>query len=209
MNYPLTQMADNIREGNAKRGFWPEGLSPNFKPSTALWLVVTELAEATEAERGNRYANVDRLIGRNAYNWRGKLRDFRSEFMRGVKDTFEDEIADALIRLLDFLAFYDGLAPYKDGFSKDEILVHASLFGGWESLSNSEFFLAISDLLSEASESLETETDTLRNSSSSALIAFCAIVARCWFYWEIDVFLHINMKLKFNATRPYKHGKAY
>ena len=125
----LTTLANTIHKGNVKRGFYDD---PK-EVGTVLMLIVTELAEAMES-----YRSDQRLGDGISYV------DFESSidepftdsdvaiFKEVVKDTFEDEIADTIIRLFDLC--------------------------GW---------------------------------------------------MNIDIHKHIMLKLKYNDTRPYKHGKAF
>ena len=62
----------------------------NLEIGTKLMLVVSELGEAMEALRSGKRSNISTV----------SIGYFRSIFKRDVKDTFEDEIADAIIRLL-------------------------------------------------------------------------------------------------------------
>lgn len=82
----LNQMSRLIHSNNVEKGFWTY---PRNKGET-LMLIVTELAEAMEAHRKGNLAMppMDGEIEKKAFE------DF-------YKDTFEDEIADALIRILD------------------------------------------------------------------------------------------------------------
>lgn len=72
-----------------------------------LMLITSELGEALEADRKNRYADIgayradlDRLHGEpHSPEDVDAMRD--SLFEHHVKDTFEDELADALIRIVD------------------------------------------------------------------------------------------------------------
>lgn len=82
----LNEMAIVVYEGNAERGFWDK----ERNIGETLMLVVTELAEALEAHRKGHMAQSG-----------GELEPSRDEFEKKYKDTFEDEIADAMIRLLD------------------------------------------------------------------------------------------------------------
>jgi NTP pyrophosphatase (non-canonical NTP hydrolase) len=106
-------------EINKKNGFWERPVETGVR----LMLVVSELAEALEADRHGRY--FDGGIGLMDLN----DEDFKGEFQSDVKDTFEDELADAVIRLFDMcegahidLPFhieaklrYNSLRPYKHG----------------------------------------------------------------------------------------------
>jgi NTP pyrophosphatase (non-canonical NTP hydrolase) len=74
-----------IFTANKAKGFWD-------KPRNVgemLMLVTSELGEAMEAHRKGRFAN-----------WSG-VKQEGFGFEQSIKDTFEDEIADAIIRLLD------------------------------------------------------------------------------------------------------------
>ena len=68
----------------------------NAEITSKLMLVVSEIGEAVEAMRNNRYARLDTID-------KDYLEPF--EFERLVKDTFEDELADVFIRLFDLIGF--------------------------------------------------------------------------------------------------------
>lgn len=122
----LNELSQQIYEGNKQRGF---NVAKENVGQT-LMLVVSELAEALEADRKNKHAEMD------AFEFRSEDRkcseDFKCDFKELIKDSFEDEIADAIIRLFD-------------------------LCGGL----------------------------------------------------NIDIERHIKLKLEYNETREYKHGKLY
>lgn len=83
----LNLMAESIHADNKAKGFW------DGKRNTGelLMLVTSELGEALEAHRKDRFANLEGMTG-----------EFTPEkFKEHVKDTFEDEIADTMIRLFD------------------------------------------------------------------------------------------------------------
>lgn len=117
----FNELAKTIHEGNAARGFW-EG---ERKLTEVVMLTVCELAEVIEADRAGKWANENNLV--EYLN-----NPAPAVFRENIKDTVQDEIADAIIRLLDF----------------------SHKFG-------------------------------------------------------IDLDFHINAKLIYNASRPYKHGKQY
>lgn len=91
----LNELSREIYEENKQRGF--DVLKENV--GQTLMLVVSELAEALEADRINKHAEMD------AFEFRAEdrkcLEDFKCDFEELIKDSFEDEIADAIIRLLD------------------------------------------------------------------------------------------------------------
>jgi NTP pyrophosphatase (non-canonical NTP hydrolase) len=115
----LNILAERIHNGNKNRGFW----DTERNVGEMLMLVVTELSEALEAHRSGKFFNKA-----NKINYL-ESEDMVQAFKDNVKDTFEDEIADAMIRLLDMCGglgididfhvsskvLYNSTRPYKHG----------------------------------------------------------------------------------------------
>jgi NTP pyrophosphatase (non-canonical NTP hydrolase) len=111
-------------EINKKNGFWETPVAVGVR----LMLVVSELSEALEADRKVEYMMTLRPEAKKEMI---EMEDdrFKNIFGRVVKDKFEDELADAVIRLFDMaegmgidLPFhidaklrYNSLRPYKHG----------------------------------------------------------------------------------------------
>lgn len=108
MEKDLNKLAAEAHANAVEKGFW-EG-----KPSNEhfLCLVISELMEAVEADRGshrNRRANVDWFKKRveNSRICRGldheipKERGYEVIYNETIKGSIEEELADAFIRLLD------------------------------------------------------------------------------------------------------------
>jgi NTP pyrophosphatase (non-canonical NTP hydrolase) len=94
----LNESAKKIHENNKSKGFWSNGQSGQ-NVGELLMLIVSELGEAMEAHRKSNFTNMsDFETGLDAFS------NFGSSFQAHVKDTFEDEIADSVIRLLDLSA---------------------------------------------------------------------------------------------------------
>lgn len=81
-----------------------------------LMLIVSELSEALEAYRKNKHAIYDLLEGvyacgmedlKDVDSSNKEVAAFESAFRCGIKDTFEDEIADAFLRLMDLCGEYN------------------------------------------------------------------------------------------------------
>ena len=125
----IKEISSEIHQNNVAKGFWEEKETKNV--GEVLMLVVSELSEALEAHRKNKFSEPF-----ERFNWFDDWSEERSSdrinFQDYIKDSFEDEIADAVIRLFDLA----------EGF-------------------------------------------------------------------RIDLEKHIRMKLNYNKTRPYKHGKKY
>lgn len=81
----MNELAVQIYEANKEKGFWDK----ERNVGEMLMLVTSELGEAMEAHRKNRVADWQKFELENV------------PFAESIKDTFEDEIADAMIRLFD------------------------------------------------------------------------------------------------------------
>lgn len=101
----LNDLACAIYERNVQKGFYE-------KPKNIgemLCLIHSEVSEALEADRKESYAN---LIGFEAMLWKDnqieswqEVENFKVSFSGTIKNTFEDEMADIIIRVLDLCAF--------------------------------------------------------------------------------------------------------
>jgi NTP pyrophosphatase (non-canonical NTP hydrolase) len=107
-DYPktLNQLRDEIHEYAISKGFWDN----QRETGTLLMLCVSELAEAMEADRKGR-ENMLKVFDRDMGFARLDYEDFDpansnyawiiNRFETTIKDTFEDELADTIIRILD------------------------------------------------------------------------------------------------------------
>lgn len=90
----LKTIAQHVHKDNVERGFYDQ---PR-ELGTLLMLIVSELSEALEADRKNFHVDVGN-IPVNIFN--------PDSFKAKIKDSFEDEIADAFIRLFDLVGYMD------------------------------------------------------------------------------------------------------
>lgn len=114
----LIDLQNEIHENAVQKGFWEEPVNIAEK----LMLIVSEVAEMCEADRKKRRCFV-------VPHTHGSDEGFKAYFLEHVKDTFEDEMADTIIRLLDMAKKldipleehirakmrYNSLRPYKHG----------------------------------------------------------------------------------------------
>lgn len=70
---------------------------------TLLMLTVSELSEALEADRLSKKAYLQEF--EKAYHRNNSCESAKAHFEYFVKDSFEDEIADAILRLLDICGY--------------------------------------------------------------------------------------------------------
>jgi NTP pyrophosphatase (non-canonical NTP hydrolase) len=101
----LNILAKKIFQANKAKGFWDQ----DRNIGELLMLVTGELSEALESLRKDRKMDADRLMGYldqadSIHREGGFAVD---AFECQIKDTFEDELADALIRILDMAGGLD------------------------------------------------------------------------------------------------------
>jgi len=175
----LNELAKEVHAGNVERGFYE--VQPTLK--TQLMLVITELSEAVESDRKGRYARQTNfeIAMRTG-------RDFQDYFEHFIKDTFEDEIADAFIRLLDIAGNYDAY-------------IQSALSGFFVNDNKIDDIFVMTYRICLISKH-EEQFFRLLNESIYSIIEYCS-------KYKIDLNFHVTEKLKYNSTRPYKHGKNY
>ena len=184
-NINWNELRDRAYQNAVNHGWHDEVHSDNHY----MMLVVTELSEAVEAERKGKYAqrvmfeqNFDTPQVNPEEHWKFCFETF-------IKDSVEDELADAVIRLLDYAGMYDIYIEVKH-FTEERYIYLSEIFKGY---SLTELIYAVIQMLSKSL----TITDVL-----------CYIFAIAWHY-KMDLLWHIEQKMKYNEMRPYKHGKKY
>ena len=153
-----------------------------------LCLVISELMEAVEADRKGMHAKRDNF----EYYMKQRKRDdgeFMYAFKHDIKDSVEDELSDACIRLLD-------LAGLR-GYDLDSFDYEGSDTEDYSDMSFTESMFRICVYVTD--NFYRDELYILLNE----IFAFCRDR-------NIDIFWHIKQKMKYNELRPYKHGdKSY
>ena len=94
----IKELQKEIHKNAVSKGFYDH--PHNF--GNDLMLVVSELGEAIEAHRKNEWCDI------KAFNEAliSEQYDYSTCFEKYVKDTINDEIADAFIRILDMCEYY-------------------------------------------------------------------------------------------------------
>ena len=99
--FGMNKFASGIYKRNKAKGFH-DGEMPLGEQ---LMLVVSELSEALEADRRDGWCKERDVDLSDALSQSGQY-GFADWFRENVKDTVEDEIADAFIRLFDLVGTY-------------------------------------------------------------------------------------------------------
>lgn len=187
----LNELKDRAYKNAVAHGWHEEDLSNEH----FLCLVISELMEAVEADRSEKHANRDIF----EYYMKQRRRDdeeFMYAFKHDIKDSVEDELADACIRLLDLA----GLRSVDLGeVDLDELKCSEGFF-------NWSFTDAIFSLVCNITDTDYIETHSFDSFLRAALVEILVFCVQK----EIDIFWYIEQKMKYNELRPYKHGdKSY
>ena len=188
----LNRYAKDCHQRAVAKGFWYEPHSVGHY----LMLAFGELHEAIEADRLGRWV---KLTPEQIEELRGlEGAAFAQAFRRIVKDTVWDEIADAVIRLLDLLGWMLKDRALSEKEVETDLGVSAFYIAGEMTLAD-----ALWPILQEACchcDMYAHRTAILYSIKSLELL--CNRLG-------IDLMAHIDLKLKYNETRPAKHGKKY
>lgn len=176
----LNKLRDKAYKCAVAHGWHDENLSDEH----FLCLVISELMEAVEADRKGMHANRANF----EYYMKQRKRDdgeFMYAFKQDIKDSVEDELADACIRMLD-------LAGLR-GYDLDSFEYEGSDTEDYSDMTFTEFMFRICVYVTD--NFYRDEPFILLNE----IFAFCRDR-------NIDIFWHIKQKMKYNELRPYKHG---
>lgn len=185
MNIPTKEEINALRDECHKiacdHGFEDE--QPSERHS--LCLVITELAEAVEADRKDQHANLK--------SFNEALNGFTCEqaFEGYIKDTVEDELADTAIRILSLCGMtgYDIGSNVKDIAKQGDGSVELAYF---KSARFPECVFAIAE-------------DLMTVGCDFALFDLFILADAIGF----DLMNHIRLKMEYNRTRERLHGKKY
>jgi len=151
-----------------------------------LCLVISELMEAVEADRIDRHADLENLNdAASVYPW---VRCFATY----VKDTVENELADAAIRILDLAGLQDcdiGEAVTVRLKSADDYILMRAYF--------------------KASTFTEAVYTIVENLFFDGYELALLNVFNLSYVMDFDLMEHIRLKMQYNRTRERLHGKKY
>nr|DAX65405.1 MAG TPA: NTP-PPase-like protein [Caudoviricetes sp.] len=183
----LNRLAKLAHERAVDKGFWDE----ERNNAHHVMLIICEMSEAVEAERKDRHADIPE-----------GLEDFPepafiASFERHVKDTLQDEIADAVIRLLDLLSYLFGGEIVPKHRIDRTLSVYCIL------KEKKPLTLTLLSIITELS--CMWSEGTLRRGVLESIISLEEMAEKMGF----DLLRHIELKMRYNETRPRLHGKKY
>lgn len=186
----LNRYAKDCHRRAVAKGFWDELHSVGHY----LMLAFGELHEAIEADRIGRWA---KLTPERIEELRGlEGAAYAQAFLRLVKDTVEDELADAVIRLADL---YGRILEEKPRLQnkrlEDEYVPRAECLAEWP--------------LTKAVYSAKCILFDTAWADNSIIRRAVLLIVTYASSIGINLMAHIELKLKYNETRPALHGKKY
>lgn len=157
-----------------------------------MMLVVSEIGEMVEADRKNRHAFVGDKLDISST-------DFAEWFEKNIKDTVEDELADVAIRIFDLCGTFGLKIKHFDNV--DDLKANWNAIFGGESFTENAFSLV---------QLCASVFNELSKNELSACMGQIVYFIHFWaLHLNIDLVWHIENKMKYNESRPPKHGKKY
>jgi hypothetical protein len=177
------ELAQRAHKNAVEKGFWDEPRSTEHY----LMMIVVEISEAVEADRKNYY--FVKAVFEDVFKANYKEKDaFEHCYAMYINPTVESELADAYIMLL-------SLAERE----KMDINDLPRLCEEFTIVPSKDFTKSAFDLTKQLCGN-DTEYKILY--SLSFLESWAKLL-------KIDLKWHVEMKMKYNETRPRMHGKKY
>lgn len=187
----LNTLRDRAYKTACEHGFHEQELSNEH----CLCLVISELMEAVEADRKGKRANVDRYNKKiaNSRICQGldpdipKERGYEVAYNETIKGSIEEELADAVIRLLDLA----GLRNLNlNRFALVNVVSKKKTF-------TENIYSIVKDITN-----YKYTLEELVNYTITQVFVLSDIL-------DIDLLWHIEQKMKYNELREKMHGKKY
>lgn len=182
MELNLQELAKQIHENAKAKGFY-DSKDRKFFKHAQVFEIIKEVAEFHEAYKkgkdgaGDWYLENPEEVGASAV------------FEACIKDTWQDELSDIMIRLLDFAAFLGFEFPKFNAFLKNSFFDHYEF--GSECL---DLVVKLADISEEFNWQI---TDSMY------YVLDFANALGCNLEW------HIQAKMAYNSTRERLHGKKF
>ena len=174
----LKQLAKEIHKNAKAKGFYDRKDEQLFE-THQVYEIVKEISEFHEAYKKGK-STPDRVYFRD---WDHDHNGDKDIFEALVKDTYQDELADIVIRSLDYLEYKEH-TRYIRGFGIEDLkITDYSISAICSDLSQSALNFEVGDIIIVA-------------------INLCDLL-------DIDLLWHIKAKMAYNATREKLHGKNF
>lgn len=186
MEIDLNKLRDHAYKTACEHGFHDKEHSDKHW----LMLVISEIGEAINADRKNKHADIKYFKEHDAENSTA----FKYYFETCIKDTIEDELADIVIRLFDLAGLRNiDLKTVQRMYEANEHKDHQEFFD--------DGFLSV---MYSIVKCITNDTPT----ESKVCVCMISIICVAYHY-HIDIFQHIEWKMRYNELRPRLNGKEY
>lgn len=179
MNEPtreqLTALRDECYKIACDHGFHDEERSERH----FLCLVITELSEAVQADRKDRHANV------KGYYDSEDIYPYVLDFGTYIKDSVEDELADAAIRILDIAGMNGDTFEFDDKIADDL-----------------KYYFTHHTFTESVYEIIEFIVTIGYDYGLCGIFTLAEVMG-------FDLMEHIRLKMEYNRTRKRLHGVKY
>lgn len=197
----LASLAEDAFKNADKHGFYPE----NTEIETALMLIITEMAEAVQADRHNRHGSIEDYESEIQMG-----RDIPTAYVNSLEGTVESEFADIAIRILSLLGWMNSKKPIifnRDSFLADKYEVAKIQYNVQNIINKGSIAKDLYRLNGHFSKFVDNESCSwfVSDNLQDILMRVFAIAHN----YNIDLMEHIKLKMKYNESRPYLHGCKY
>jgi NTP pyrophosphatase (non-canonical NTP hydrolase) len=188
----IKELSKKAHEAAVKKGFYD---NPDRELSEIIALINSELYEALEAHRKGKLANTKEftqcfhLSLSGAETEKEAQKKWNRVFEDLIKDSLEDEIADTFIRLFDMIGY----------LNIDTNLLSTDIGNYSTNNSVSHYIIGANCFLCEY----------YRCPDVYNIQQFINMLMLLCKKENIDIEKFIKLKMQYNETRPYKHGKKY
>ena len=192
----LNVLRDRAYKTACEHGFHEQELSNEH----CLCLVISELMEAMEADRKRKYFKGKIMFERDFNLYSALVEEnvrYRNAFEKHIKDTVGDELADSVIRLLD-LAGLRGISLELANGDIDDCIEDIA-----EACKDETFTESIYSI-----STLPVRYDGIFDFSTAVNDMILSIFGLAK-HLDVDLFWHIEQKMKYNELREKMHGKKY
>ena len=192
----LKQFMTKAYENAKAKGFY----KPDLDINQALMLIITEMGEAIQASRHNRYGSID------GYNTYLEVSDEHVAYEESLEGTVESEFADITLRIISLLGWYDSqntICLMNDTELKKTEEFHKIEFEHGNYCLPTAMYLIITRITYFPFSCSPAWMNTLR--LQDILVQVFALAHA----EGIDILEHIKLKMQYNESRPYLHGCLY
>ena len=195
-NINLNTLRDRAYKTACEHGFHDQELSNEHY----FCLVISELMEAVEADRKRKYFKGKIMFERDFNTYSALVEEnvrYRNAFEKHIKDTVGDELADAVIRLLDLAGIRGISLELANGDIEDCIEDMA------EACKDETFTESIYSI-----STLPVRYDGIFDFPTAVNDMILSIFGLAK-HLDVDLLWHIEQKMRYNELRPRMHGKKY